>query len=178
MPIVNQIASRCWKSRRANSNHIPDSTYNTERPHSRLGWMSPSTYAAARRSAAPRYTDGSAPRTAATTRPSGHHRPPDSNSDWIKKGGSVTNAAGWRFAMARSRVPFMSAISGHRANRAPGSCRQSDPDRRRFARRRVTRRLPTVAPFLLNILRARICYALSNTRVLRLVQNAMDHPRR
>jgi putative transposase len=44
--------------------------YNTERPHSRLGWMSPSTYAAARR-------------------PPGHHRPPDSNSEWIKKGGSV-----------------------------------------------------------------------------------------
>jgi putative transposase len=41
--------------------------YNTERPHSRLGWMSPSTYAAARRSAALRSTDGSAPRTAATT---------------------------------------------------------------------------------------------------------------
>jgi putative transposase len=41
--------------------------YNTERPHSRLGWMSPSTYAAARRSAALRYTDGSAQRTAATT---------------------------------------------------------------------------------------------------------------
>ena len=33
--------------------------YNIERPHSRLGWMSPSTYAAARRSAALRYTDGS-----------------------------------------------------------------------------------------------------------------------
>jgi putative transposase len=28
------------------------SDYNTERPHSRLGWMSPATYAAARRSAA------------------------------------------------------------------------------------------------------------------------------
>jgi hypothetical protein len=26
LPIVNQIASRCWKSRRANSNHIPDGT--------------------------------------------------------------------------------------------------------------------------------------------------------
>src|ERR1700737_3881722 len=38
--------------------------YNTERPHSRLGGMSPSTYAAARRSAALRYTDGSAQRTA------------------------------------------------------------------------------------------------------------------
>jgi putative transposase len=41
--------------------------YNTKRPHSRLGWMSPATYAAARRSAALRSADGSAPRTATTT---------------------------------------------------------------------------------------------------------------
>jgi hypothetical protein len=40
--------------------------YNNERPHSRLGWMSPATYAAARRSATLRSADGSAPRTAAT----------------------------------------------------------------------------------------------------------------
>jgi len=39
--------------------------YNHERPHSRLSWMSPAIYAAARRSAALRSTDGSAPRTAA-----------------------------------------------------------------------------------------------------------------
>jgi putative transposase len=41
--------------------------YNTVRPHSRLGWMSPIIYAAARRSAALRSTDGSAQRTAAIT---------------------------------------------------------------------------------------------------------------
>jgi putative transposase len=41
--------------------------YNNERPHSRLGWISPAIYAAARRSAALRSTDGSAPRTAAAT---------------------------------------------------------------------------------------------------------------
>ena len=41
--------------------------YNNERPHSRLGWMSSAIYAAARRSAALRSTDGFAPRTAATT---------------------------------------------------------------------------------------------------------------
>ena len=41
--------------------------YNHDRPHSRLGWLSPATYAAQRRSAALRTTDGSAPRTAATT---------------------------------------------------------------------------------------------------------------
>jgi putative transposase len=40
--------------------------YNTERPHSRLGWMTPAIYAAARRSAALRSADGSAPRTATT----------------------------------------------------------------------------------------------------------------
>ena len=40
--------------------------YNTSRPHSRLGWMSPAIYAADRRSAALRYTDGSAPRAAVT----------------------------------------------------------------------------------------------------------------
>jgi putative transposase len=39
--------------------------YNTNRPHSRLGWMSPQTYATMRRSAALRYADGSAQRTAA-----------------------------------------------------------------------------------------------------------------
>ncbi len=41
--------------------------YNHNRPHSRLGWMSPAIYAAQRRSAALRSADGSAPRTAATT---------------------------------------------------------------------------------------------------------------
>jgi putative transposase len=41
--------------------------YNTDRPHSRLAWMSPAGYAAARRSAALRSNDGSAPRTAALT---------------------------------------------------------------------------------------------------------------
>lgn len=41
--------------------------YNNCRPHSRLGWMSPAIYAAARRSATLRSTDGSAPRIAAPT---------------------------------------------------------------------------------------------------------------
>ena len=41
--------------------------YNTNRPHSRLGWMSPAIYAADRRSAALRSTDGSASRTAVIT---------------------------------------------------------------------------------------------------------------
>ena len=43
------------------------SDYNHDRPHSRLGWLSPAIYAAQRRSAALRSTDGSAPRTDATT---------------------------------------------------------------------------------------------------------------
>jgi putative transposase len=41
--------------------------YNTDRPHSRLGWRSPAGYAAAWRSAALRSTDGSASRTVAIT---------------------------------------------------------------------------------------------------------------
>ncbi len=41
--------------------------YNTNRPHPRLGWLSPACYAADRRSAALRSTDGSAPRTAVLT---------------------------------------------------------------------------------------------------------------
>jgi putative transposase len=41
--------------------------YNQTRPHSQFGWMSPAIYAIARRSAALRSTDGSAPRTAAIT---------------------------------------------------------------------------------------------------------------
>jgi putative transposase len=40
---------------------------NHTRPRRRLGWMSPAIYAAARRFAALRSTDGSAPRTAAIT---------------------------------------------------------------------------------------------------------------
>ena len=41
--------------------------YNNCRPHSRLGWMSPAIYAAARRSATLRSTGGSAPRIATPT---------------------------------------------------------------------------------------------------------------
>jgi putative transposase len=41
--------------------------YNNERPHSRLGWLTPAIYAAQRRSAALRSTDGSASRTATIT---------------------------------------------------------------------------------------------------------------
>ena len=48
--------------------------YNNKRPHSRLGWMTPTTYAAARRSAALRLPDGSAPRPAAITAQQGNTR--------------------------------------------------------------------------------------------------------
>ena len=50
------------------------SDYNHDRPHSRLGWLSPAIYAAQRRSAALRSTDGSAPQTAATTAQQGTTR--------------------------------------------------------------------------------------------------------
>jgi putative transposase len=46
--------------------------YNTNRPHSRLGWLSPAIYAADRRSAALRSLDGSATRTAASTAQQGN----------------------------------------------------------------------------------------------------------
>jgi putative transposase len=49
--------------------------YNTARPHSRLGWMSPIIYAAARRSAALRFADGSAQRTATTAQEAISNRP-------------------------------------------------------------------------------------------------------
>jgi putative transposase len=46
--------------------------YNTNRPHSRLGWLSPAIYVADRRSAALRSLDGSATRTAASTAQQGN----------------------------------------------------------------------------------------------------------
>jgi hypothetical protein len=46
--------------------------YNTNRPHSRLGWMSPAIYAADRRSTALRSTDGFASRTAVITAQQGN----------------------------------------------------------------------------------------------------------
>jgi putative transposase len=41
--------------------------YNTRRPHSQLGWLTPEAYAVARWSAALRSTDSSVPRTVAIT---------------------------------------------------------------------------------------------------------------
>ena len=104
--------------------------------------------------------------------------PPDSNSDWIKKGGSVTNAAGWRFAMARKPRSIHERHFGSSSQPGTGfmPTKRSRPSSICSPPRDAAP--STVAPFLLNILRARICYALSNSRVLRLVQNAMDHPRR
>ena len=65
------------------------SDYNHDRPHSRLGWLSPAIYAAQRRSAALRSTDGSAPRTAVTTAQQGTTDAQNSNCHWIKVGGNV-----------------------------------------------------------------------------------------
>jgi putative transposase len=64
--------------------------YNHNRPHSRLGWLSPAIYAAQRRSAALRSTDGSAPRIAATPahEHKAHHQTPIVR--WIKVRGNVT----------------------------------------------------------------------------------------
>ena len=51
--------------------------------------MSPAIYAAARRSAALRPTDGFAPRTAATTAQQGITDDQNSNRRWIKTGGNA-----------------------------------------------------------------------------------------
>jgi hypothetical protein len=56
MRLLNAYARAALNAWRSDYNH-----------DSRLGWLSPATYAAQRRSAALRTTDGSAPRTAATT---------------------------------------------------------------------------------------------------------------
>jgi len=50
--------------------------YNTSRPHSRLGWMTPIAYAEDRRSAALRSADGSAPRTVSNTAQQGNSQCP------------------------------------------------------------------------------------------------------
>jgi hypothetical protein len=57
--------------------------YNHERPHSRLGWMSPTIYAAAR--------------------PHRHRAASDSNRNWIKVGGNVSHAGPrlWKHGLAR-----------------------------------------------------------------------------
>ena len=56
-----------------------------QREFVRIAGMSPAIYATDRRSAALRYTDGSAPRTDAVTAQEGPT--PDSNLCWIKIGG-------------------------------------------------------------------------------------------
>jgi putative transposase len=58
--------------------------YNTNRPHSRLGWMSPAIYAADRRWL--RFADRR------HHRPTGQSRSPDSNRHWIKLRGNVRDA--------------------------------------------------------------------------------------
>ncbi len=63
--------------------------YNTSRPHSRLGWLTPQAYAATRRSAALRSIDGSASRTVAITTEEGISNRPNSSRRWIKVGGNV-----------------------------------------------------------------------------------------
>ena len=63
--------------------------YNSERPHSRLGWMSPAICRrAAVRCAALHRRLRSADRR--HHRPSGDYQPSDSNDRWIKVGGNVT----------------------------------------------------------------------------------------
>jgi putative transposase len=68
-PSSGACATNCSTRRYSARSRIPAlcSKPGAERPHSRLGWMTPAIYATARRSAALHSTDGSAPRTAVIT---------------------------------------------------------------------------------------------------------------
>ena len=61
--------------------------YNNDRPHSRLGWLSPAIYAAHRRSPALRSTAGSAPRTPAPAAQQGMTNRQNSTRRWMKTWG-------------------------------------------------------------------------------------------
>jgi hypothetical protein len=99
------------------------SDYNHDRPHSRLGRLSPATYAAQRRSAALRTTDGSGPRTAATTAQQGITA--DSNRRWIKIG--ATSLASKAASLASLLIIWSVTTPSERAARGPA------PDRGAFA---------------------------------------------
>ncbi len=119
--------------------------YNTSRPHSRLGWLTPQAYAATRRSAALRSIDGSASRTVAITTEEGISNRPNSSRRWIKVGGNVkvmggpggtpsawavraggrTTAAPAHHSLAAHRrflqFPRLRDTAGHLARRPPGA---------------------------------------------------------
>jgi hypothetical protein len=65
--LLNETLFRSLAHARRISRPVQSAGTLSRQEHSRLGWMSPAIYAAARRSAALRSTDGSAPRTAAIT---------------------------------------------------------------------------------------------------------------
>jgi len=78
-----RVVLRCWRT-----------DYNDARPHSQLGWKTPSEFAATcnpRRDLALRWGEGSAPAPAAH-RPDGHIQPPERTQAWIKLGGKVKGA--------------------------------------------------------------------------------------
>ena len=64
--------------------------FESLRARHEINGLSPAIYAAQRRSAALRSTDGSAPRTATTTAQQGTTDAQNSNCHWIKVGGNVT----------------------------------------------------------------------------------------
>jgi len=83
--------------------------YNHERPHSRLDWMSPTIYAAARQSAALRSTDGSAPRTAAITAQQGtsdRQSPPDKLGATSPEFAAIKNRSQFRAGSCSQYVPI------------------------------------------------------------------------
>ncbi|MDB5688016.1 MAG: family transposase, partial [Rhizorhabdus sp.] len=82
-----RVALRWWRA-----------DYNDARPHSRLGWRTPSDFAFThpRRELALRYADGSAPSSRRSTRPPGQSNRQERTHRWIKLGGTVKPAAAHR----------------------------------------------------------------------------------
>jgi len=109
--------------------------YNNERPHSRLGWMSPAIYAAARRSAALRSTDGFAPRTAATTAQQGitdDQTPSSLDKNWGQR-----HRKAWRNSSPAQGIRILKAIRIF-SGAAGGATAAHQYRQRRWSRRNAT----------------------------------------
>ena len=73
--------------------------YNLNRPHSRLGWLTPTEYADTfnpRRDLALRSMQGSVPAPCRSPGPDRPTQPPESTSRWIEVGGNVTGLQPYR----------------------------------------------------------------------------------
>ena len=77
--------------------------YNAERPHSRLGWLTPAAYAQTFPAAiaGAGHPPQRRPRACRANGPTGHDPTPNSGSRWIKVGGNVSGAEGPRYGWKR-----------------------------------------------------------------------------